>query len=223
MGSQDTQRQGHAQQDENGLENIPQGNHQVRHGALYLGDLQEKIAVKPEIEGRGQYGQGRTDGRQRYGKLDIGLGQRTDEIGDVAARAGGHQDHAQGHRPGYPAEFPHQQGQQEGQQRQEDQLAAHADDHGLGFLENFDENVGFDTQGDTVHHKCEDDVDGVHATRIQGDINAVDRGSNFGFHTISKRGLKPVPLSFRERGRPWPMNGRGPSLLGRGEQPWLRR
>lgn len=50
MAGEDAQHQGNAQEDENGLEHIPQGNHQGRNGSRHAGAMQVKGSPSPEVE-----------------------------------------------------------------------------------------------------------------------------------------------------------------------------
>ena len=79
---------------------------------------------------------------------------------------------------------PRQQGSRQAapQQRQQNQLAAYAQDDGFGFLENFNEGMRLDAKCHAVHHEGEDHVDGVHAAGIHRHIDAVDGGFDSGFH-----------------------------------------
>ena len=181
LGGQHAEGEGTAQQDEDGLEDVPEGDDQLRDIARDIREMEVEAAVEPEVERGRQDGEGRADGRQADGKLHVGLGQRAHEVGDVAAGAGGHQDHAQGHRPADPA--AEKQGQQEGEQRQQDQLADHSEDQGFGLAEDVSEQARADAQGDAVHHESQDDVDGIHAARVERDVYAVYNRGDFRTHS----------------------------------------
>ena len=180
--AEDAEGERDAQQDEDGLEDIPQGDDQRRDLARDFRSMEIKVA--PDIKvGRGhQDGERRADRGQGNGQLDIGLGQGGHEVGDVASRAGGHQDHAETHHRRDPG--THQPGQAESEGRQQDQLAEHAEQDGLGFLENFDEDAGLDAQGNAEHDESKHDVDRVHAAGVEGHIDLVDMGGDFRTHSL---------------------------------------
>ena len=179
-GGQDAEGQRDAQQDENGLEHIPERNDQ---GGNLMGDgrhLQVQAAPQPEIERRHDDGESGGNGRQADGQFYVRLAERGHEIGDVSSRTGCDQDHSQAHHGGNPPSEEY--GQQEGHGRQEDQLAEHAEKDGFRFLEDVDEDAGTDAQGYAEHDESKDDIDGIHPTGIQVDLDFVDGRCGFRGH-----------------------------------------
>ena len=182
-GGEDARHERNAQENEDRLEHVPerdgQGGDLMRDG----GEMQVRIAPEPEVERGHQDGEGRGDGGQAHGKLDVGSREGGHEVGDIAARTGCHENHAEAHHRGDP---PAQgDGQQAGEGRQEDELAQRAQDDGFRFAEHIDESSGPDAQGDSEHDERKDDVDGVHATGIQGYLDLVDGSSGFRRHRLS--------------------------------------
>ena len=181
-GGEDAQGERNAQQDEDGLEHVPQRDDQGGNLVRDRGEMQVGVAPEPEIERGHQDGEGRGDGGQAHGKLDIAPRKGGHEIGDIAARAGGHEDHAEAHHGRDPP--AQEDGQQAGEGRQQDQLAQRAQDDGFRFAEHIDEGAGLDAQGDSEHDEREDDVDCVHSTGIQGYLDLVDSRSGFRRHLV---------------------------------------
>ena len=176
-GGQDARRERNAQQDEDGPEHVHQRDGKGRDVGMDRGEMQVGVAPEPEIERGHHDGEGRGDGGEAHGKLDIGLGQGRHEIGDVPAGAGCHQDHAQAHHRGDPP--ADEDGEQAGEGRQQDELARGAQDDGFGLLEHVHERARLDAQRDAVHDEGKYDIDGVHPTGVQGYLDLVDGGCGF--------------------------------------------
>ena len=169
--SKDTQCEGNAQEYEYGLENVPQRYDQLRHVCAYACVIEIKVAVQPEIERRHKDAQGCAYGRQADGQFHVRLAERGHEIRDVSAGTGRHQYHTESHGPADAV--AQQQGQEESEQRQQDKLAAHSQDYGFGFAKHFHEHARLDAERDAEHDEGEHYVDGVHASGIEGDVQAV--------------------------------------------------
>ena len=176
-GGQDAGHERNAQEDEDGLEHVPERDGQGRDLMRDGGEMQVCVAPEPEVERGHQDGEGRGDGGQAHGELDVGLREGRHEVGDIAARAGSHEDHAEAHHGRDP---PAQaDGEEAGESGQQDQLAQRAQQDGFRFAEHLDEGPGLDAQRDAEHDEREDDVDGVHASGVQGYLDLVDGGSGF--------------------------------------------
>jgi hypothetical protein len=86
-----------------------------------------------------------------------------EEVGDVAARAGRHQHHAQ-RDAGRRLDHQHQQ---EGEGRQQDELPDQADQHRLGHGQHGLEVGHLEVERDAEHHQADDGVERPQRLRIE--------------------------------------------------------
>ena len=101
VGRQDAEGERNAQQDEDGLEHVPERDCELRDLSGDVRQVHVEVAVEPEVEGGREYREGGADGGKAHRQLDVRLRERADEVRDVAAGTGGHQYHSHGHGPGY--------------------------------------------------------------------------------------------------------------------------
>ena len=161
--------QGDPQDDENGEKDIYGAEADL---AQNLGRVGIEAAPEGQVERGHDHRRGRGNGghADRYGA--VAPGQMGHDVGQVAARAGGHQDHAQGHG-GVRAQI---EGQQEGEGRQQDELGGQADGRGLGGDQNAFEILGLHVQGDPEHHQPDGGVDHHQPLGVEVQPDLIDGG-----------------------------------------------
>ena len=108
----------------------------------------------------------------RHRERHVAAGAVGEDVGDVAGRAAGHQDHAEGHRAAHVEE----QGQHEGERREHQELRDDPDGDRPGPLGGGEEVRGAGLERDTEQDRADDDLQRRQRPLLEGDPDAVDVG-----------------------------------------------
>ena len=134
-----------------------------RHHLEDLARLGMQPAPERQVQRRHDHRHRGRDGGHRDRQRRVALGVVGEEVGDVAARTGRHQHHAQCDA----GRGPDRQHEQEGERRQQHELPGQPDQDRLRRRQHGPEVRPLEVQRDAEHHQADDDVQRPQRLRIE--------------------------------------------------------